>query len=76
MRLFLFERVEQVSENYHPGGGLVIVANSEEHARSLIADSASIKPTDEEWAKVRIYFLDDTFGNAPHVYVFPDAGCC
>ena len=74
MRLFLFKRIDQVSENYHSEGGLVIVANNLDHARAIIMDMADIEPTDEEWAEVVTFDLAADY--APTVYVFPDAGCC
>lgn len=76
MQLFLFRRIEQVSENYHPEGGLVIVANDLEGAMSLIREDEHIKPTGEEWTKVIVYELMPGHGYQPAVYVFPDAGCC
>lgn len=78
MKLFLFQRVKQVSESYHPEGGLVIVANDHDHAHALIADMEDIQPTDSEWAESIIYELQEAFEHNPKpvVYVFPDAGCC
>jgi hypothetical protein len=74
MKLFLFKRIEQVSEYYHPEGGLVIVADNEDHARTMILDMQDIEPTEEEWAGKVVYELAGE--HAPAVYVFPDAGCC
>lgn len=74
MKLFLFERINQVSENYHSEGGLVIVAIDRNHAEMLIADDANIQPTESDWGEVVEYTLDR--GYTPVFYVFPDAGCC
>lgn len=76
MKIFVFDRIDQVSESYHPEGGLVIVAKNVDHARSLIADREHIKPTEEEWASAVEYGLDHGVDYDPVVYVFPDAGCC
>lgn len=74
MKLFLFERIEQLTEYYHPEGGMAIVANDDEHARTIIADMEYIEPTDEEWNTKIVYELAGDY--PPTVHVFPDAGCC
>lgn len=74
MQIFLFERVDQVSGNYHPEGGLVVVARDRQHVEELISGDQSIQVTEREWEHVAIYPL---IGEAEaKVYVFPDAGCC
>lgn len=76
MMLFLFRRIDQVSGNYHPEGGLVIVAYDRERAQDLIAESSEIQPTESDWDEVIEYELMTGHGYQPAVYVFPDAGCC
>lgn len=76
MKLFLFQRIEQVSGNYHPEGGLVIVASDIDEAMELIAKDENITVTGEDWGRVVTYPLSSDFGYMPFVYVFPDAGCC
>lgn len=80
MKLYLFKRIEQLSDSWHQEGGLVIVANDLEHAKSLIANEEYIKPTDAEWVEAIVYPLDTSNDSDPHiwpvVYTFPDAGCC
>ena len=74
MKLFLFRRIQQATEYYHPEGGLVIVADSLAHALELIGENEHIQPTEAEWEDAIGY---EIFGNPkPNVYVFPDAGCC
>jgi hypothetical protein len=76
MKLFLFKRIERVSDSYHSEGGLVIVANDLEHAESLIADNEFIEPTGMEWAEAKVFELAQGEDYQPAVFVFPDAGCC
>ena len=75
MKIFIFEQVEQLTDNYHGGGGLVIIAESEEHAKELIKADKYINPSDEEWWSAAVYRLDE-YNISPTYYVFPDAGCC
>lgn len=74
MKLFLFRRIQQATEYYHPEGGLVIVADSIAHALELLRQDEHIQPTEAEWVKCIEY---EIAGNPESVvYVFPDAGCC
>lgn len=74
MKVFIFKEIEQVSDRYHSGGGLVIIAKNIEHAKQLISDDEDIKPTDDEWLKVESYDLADNV--EPKYWTMPDAGCC
>ena len=38
MTIFVFRRIDQVSESWHSEGGLVIVAKNADHARELAED--------------------------------------
>jgi hypothetical protein len=67
-----------------PGGGVAIVADSEEAARELAASFVAdewyrdrgpqIQLSADEWASRVVYRLDGFC--EPRVFVFPDAGCC
>lgn len=74
MKMFVFEYIDQVSPNYHPEGGLMIVAKDKEQLEELIKAEGDIEITNEEWEKVIIYKLANE--EEPRVFVFPDAGCC
>lgn len=74
MKMFVWQYNDQVSPNYHSGGGLMIIAENEEHVKELILADEDIVITDEEWKEVMIYELKDE--KEPRVIVFPDAGCC
>ena len=74
MNIFIFEDLQQVSNNYHKNGGLVIVAWNIENAKKLVEPDEYIKITDEEWNNVITYELKHD--EEEKYYVFPDAGCC
>lgn len=74
MRIYVFERIEQVSWNYHAGGGLVVIAKDENHVKQLILKEEHIEITDEEWKDVESFALSENV--EPKIYVMPDAGCC
>lgn len=67
MKLFIWQYIEDLTNNYHSGGGLVVVAESLEAAKKLnyaVKDKAP----------------DKTFDLVGEVqeeqFVFPDVGCC
>lgn len=74
MQLFIFDRIAEVSCNYHSHGGLVILANDVAHAQSLISEDKCITVTPQEWETVEIYQI--TGNPEPKYWVMPDAGCC
>lgn len=79
MRIFIFEYIEDLTDHYHSSGGLVVVADNELDARSLLdthLDTEASGPTDEEWAESKSYRLTDSVYYEPKVFVFPDSGCC
>ncbi len=75
MKLFLFENLEHVSDNYHDAGGAVVIAPDKKQAEKLIYHTDNLQVTPEEWDHVAEFELS---GNTyiPEVIVFPDAGCC
>lgn len=74
MNTYIFKYIDQVSENYHSGGGLLIVAESKERAIELIDDESYVEVTDEEWAEAIVI---KTFkSEKERLITFPDAGCC
>lgn len=76
MKIFIFQDVDKVSGNYHPEGGMVVIAESEEKAKKLIAEEDEwIELEDSDWENAEVYSLLDELV-PPKVIVFPDAGCC
>lgn len=84
MRIFIFEKVDKLTENYHENGALVIVANNLESALKMAKEHSSefhwrenkcpIQLTGKEIANVITYELAEKV--EPKVFIFPDAGCC
>ena len=74
MKIFVFERIDKCSDNYHEEGGLVVIAKDVEQAKELLKTDNSIEVTDEEWQNVESFALVDNV--EPKFWVMPDAGCC
>lgn len=71
MKVFVWNYISNLTDNYHSGGGLIVFAEDEERARELaIAEGVKFTDTDVP-DDVRI--VD---GGEEKVYVMPDAGCC
>lgn len=68
--------VKQLTENYHPEGGLVIIADSLEdakrHIETVWSDYTQI--TDEEWESADVYELAED--HPIKTWCFPNTGCC
>jgi len=74
MNIYVFEDIEQVSSNWHTNGGLVIIADSIDHAKEVIVENIWIKPTAEEWDSVSSFALSKR--EEPRYWIMPNAGCC
>lgn len=74
MKIFVWEWVGQVSDNYHCDGGLLVVAKDEGRAKELIEQEPHVVVTDAEWRGVRIF--ETSADEQERVITFPDAGCC
>ena len=74
MKMFIFEYLNEVSDNYHCEGGLAVVAKDKEQVYQLIKEHGDIEITEDEWKEAYIYELIGDI--EPKVFVFPDAGCC
>jgi hypothetical protein len=74
MKIFIFGYVDQLTENYHSGGGLNVIAKNQEQVEELVKADECIKLTQEDWDKVTVYELNGFY--TPTYYIFPDAGCC
>lgn len=74
MMAILWHGIPHVSEHYHPGGSLLVIATGLADAHNMIletigahCEALTVEPT-RVWA-VR----DDSLRE---LFVFPDAGCC
>ena len=72
MRVFVWDYVDDLTDSYHSGGGLVVVAESVEAAQSLAreVERASLTLPEPD----AVYELSASA--EPKVWVFPDSGCC
>lgn len=73
MKVFVWNRIANVSQNYHSEGGLVVFAESEERARSIANETGEIT-IDESEMPDKVADVADTTEESIHS--FPDAGCC
>lgn len=80
MNVYVWERLENMSSNYHPEGGVVVVADSLDAAYELLrTKDGKYAPVPEDsdifkTAPTEIYLL---LGAAtPRIFTMPDAGCC
>lgn len=77
MKIFLFEEPEQVTDSYHSGGSVMVVASSKTSAKQLLEDYPGIILSADDWTGVREFELAPVgSGYTPEVFIFPDSGCC
>ena len=84
MKVFVWEDLDRVSNNYHSNGGLLVVASTLEEAKALVEKPMpSYKGQPEQYweQSVKIdqrpdYVFDVVGQVEPMVLVFPNAGCC
>lgn len=73
MKVYIWKDIGQVSYNYHPEGGLVVVAESEARAREIANSYPDIEVLEGEKPDVCIAAGE---GEEERVIPFPNAGCC
>lgn len=71
MKVFVWDNLSRVSDNYHSDGGLVVFAETLERARELATERGVTFKEGEEVDDVRV--VD---GGSEVVYVMPNSGCC
>ena len=84
MNIYVFPYISNLTERYHSGGGLVVVARDRDHVLELIHteydpddywnDNHQTTINESEWDKVVIYPTDPNAD--PKAYFFANAGCC
>lgn len=74
MFVYIFQSIGNLTDSYHSGGGLVVIASGLQQAIDA-ARARDVSFSPDEIADVKIHELVDE--NTPAaVYIFPDAGCC
>lgn len=79
MNVYIWGWTKPVSINYHPEGGLLIIAADIEAARELWAAHCvrvTLEPGAADADPDLTYHLDPAATVEPGVMTFPDAGCC
>lgn len=71
MKVFVWDSIAMLTDNYHSGGGLVIFAETEERAYELGRENGVTFNQSDTPCDVRV-----VEGGSEIVYVMPDAGCC
>lgn len=74
MNVYIFEDCSDLTDSWHSGGGLVVIARDSDHVAELISSDPNIQLSDVDWQEVKIVRAADDA--EPAVYVFADAGCC
>jgi hypothetical protein len=72
MNVYVWNRVEKCTDNWHTEGGIVVFAESMERARELANAHKGCVIADDE-APDDVRRVD---GGNEAVYIMPDAGCC
>lgn len=70
MKLFVFENLENLTSNYHPAGGLIVVAKTLAGAKKINPSIGDTKP-DAVFELAEKHVKDEGYE-----MVFPYAGCC
>lgn len=72
MRVFIWEKVNQCSNNYHSEGGVVVIADNLKRAVEI---ANQVQGCDIQSSEMP----DDVYSiiaDEEKVFIFPDAGCC
>jgi hypothetical protein len=73
MKVFIWYDIDELTDNYHSDGGLVVIADNLEDAR-ILAMERNVKFKDIELQPDLVYELKDY--PKDNVIIFPNAGCC
>jgi hypothetical protein len=73
MKVFVWERLEHATNNYHSEGGVIVVAETVERAKEL-AQEQGVTFGNQYDTEVIEYELVGS--HEEKVIVFPDSGCC
>ena len=71
MNIYIWDFVENLTDSWHNGGGLVVIHNSLDEARKFAALKENCSALTAEPTKVLVCESTE-----PLVYTFPDSGCC
>lgn len=72
MKLFIWEYVYDLTDNWHKEGGLAVIAKDLDSARKIIEGKAPNCSALNEQAD----FTTSVEEGEEKIFIFPDAGCC
>lgn len=75
MKLFIWHRVDNATDNYHSEGGVAVIADSLERAREILKPRTGKNDRECEALTTEPDVVRECEG-PDAVFVFPDAGCC
>lgn len=75
MKMFIWEYLGGLTGNYHDGGGVLVVAETQDRAVELIKlhNSELVVEFGDNPEADLIYEVE---ANEEKIMIFPDAGCC
>lgn len=71
MILFIWQDAQSITDNWHSGGSVVVIAPDEARAREL-ANAVENCNIDESEMPEKVGNIE----SGERVWIFPDAGCC
>lgn len=69
MKIFIWENVNALTDNWHDSGGAAIIAENLEEARKMLPEKC-------EAQTYRPDYESDISSEEPKSFIFPDSGCC
>ncbi len=72
--MFVWDSVGGLTNNYHDGGGTVVIADNLEVARQLLVKNGVAEASDVHTQAPN--YTASVVSDEDKVFIFPDAGCC
>lgn len=75
--MYVWESVSGLTQNYHDGGGALVIADNLEAARQLlkekgVSEGSEVFVQEPDYTASVVTVLE----TQDRVFIFPDAGCC
>lgn len=73
MKIWLFIEPQRVTNSYHSGGSVMVIAETRGQVENLLRHT-EVELSEDDWENVNTY---PTHAYVPaQVFIFPDSGCC
>lgn len=69
MKMFLWEKVDELTDRYHSEGGLVIIAEDLSLAKRMMPEGCEALEKEPDY----VVGVETEVSN---IFIFPDSGCC